>query len=503
MLTVEQYEQIRRKVEIEGISQRQTAKELGHSRKTIAKALKLKIPPGYQLGKPRACPVIEPVYQIIDCWLEENKKIRPKQRMKAKRIWERLRDEYSFKGHYGTVLRYINRASRGQKEVFMPLEFEPGQEAQVDWHEGSIIDNGIERQVQFFAMKMCYSKAPFVCSYESADLESFLDGHVRAFEYFDGVPHRIAYDNLKCAVVRVGRGKERELNRRFKELRAWYLFDTRFCNIAKGNEKGDVENLCKHCEQTYISPPPHVDGIDELRMKLLEDCRKDLNRTGPVNRDNKTVGELLKEEQKYFLSLPSERFEACIRRSTIIDHYSLVRVDNFRYSAPVQWAHHLCVVKVFVDKVQIYCDHQMIAQHTRCYHGNKFVLEPIHYLALLERKPGSLDNAMPFKGWPIGLEFDILRKELEYRYPEDGTIRYIKVLLFFADYPEHQVKHAVQMCVHRRAFSDDAVLNILRNQPLPAQAQLDLSTKPELWLEGNGIHKTASYDRLKVVQEVA
>jgi hypothetical protein len=42
----------------------------------------------------------------------------------------------------------------------MPLQFEPGEEAQVDWHEGHIIDNGVERKVQFFVMKLCFSKAP-------------------------------------------------------------------------------------------------------------------------------------------------------------------------------------------------------------------------------------------------------------------------------------------------------------------------------------------------------
>jgi hypothetical protein len=215
------------------------------------------------------------------------------------------------------------------------------------------------------------------------------------------------------------------------------------------------------------------------------------------------VGELLREEQNYFLALPAERFEACIRRSMIIDHYSLVRVDNFRYSAPVRWAHHLCVVKVFMDKVQIYCDHQLIAHHTRHYHGKRFVLEPTHYLALLQRKPGSLDNAMPFKGWPLGLEFEILRNELEYRYPEDGTLRYIKVLLLFADHTEQQVKEAVGICVRRRAFSEDAVVNVLRNEPLPVQVRLDLTARPQLKLEGDGVRKVAVYDRLRIAQEVA
>ena len=166
MLEVEHYELIRRKHEIDGMTQREIARELGHSRKTVSKALKERIPPGYRLSQPRGRPVIEPVRHIIDAWLEQNKKARRKQRQTAKRIYERLRDEYGFKGHYGTVQRYIKRAAGRQKEVFMPLQFEPGEEAQVDWHEGWVIDNGIERKVQFFCMKLCYSKAPFAYPYE-------------------------------------------------------------------------------------------------------------------------------------------------------------------------------------------------------------------------------------------------------------------------------------------------------------------------------------------------
>jgi len=273
MLTVEHYELIRRKVVIEGKSQRDVAKELHHSRKTIAKALELRIPPGYRLSKPRPSPVIEPVRHIIDAWLEQNKNARPKQRQTGQRIYERLRDEYAFKGHYGTVQRYIRQAANRQKEVFMPLQFEPGEEAQVDWHEGWIFDNGKERKCQFFSMKLCYSKATFVYPYERANLESFLDGHVRAFEYFGGVPRRIAYDNLKCAVIKVGKGKDRRLTKRFKELRAWYLFDTRFCNIAKGNEKGDVGTAASVVNELIFRPSRILTGSGNWPVNCLTIAR--------------------------------------------------------------------------------------------------------------------------------------------------------------------------------------------------------------------------------------
>ena len=502
MLTVDHYELIRRKVIIEGLSQREAAKELGHSRKTVAKALELRIPPGYRIIQPRICPVLEPFKPVLEAWIEQNKTARRKQRQTAKRMYERLCDEYSFSGHYGTVQRYVKQASNRQKEVFMPLQFDPGEEAQVDWHEGWVFENGVERKYQFFVMKLCYSKATFVYPYERATLESFLDGHIRAFEYFGGVPRRIAYDNLKCAVIQVGKGRHRRLNKRFKQLRAWYLFETRFCNVAKGNEKGDVENACKRSENTYLSPAPHVDSITQLAGKLFDDCRNDLQRKGPDIHGGKTIGELLKEEKPYLLALQSEPFAACVRRCCFVDSHALVRADNVRYSVPVEWAYHPCVIEVFVYEVRLWCNHQLVAVHPRCYTPGQFVLDPLHYLKLLHRKPGSLDNARAFKGQPWGDDFDLMRTELEYRHPNIGTFEYIAILMLFTEYPEPQVKAAVTLCVQRRAFSKDAVLNVLRNEPLPQRIRLDLSDRPELVTQGNGVRNTGIYDQLRTREVV-
>ncbi len=151
----------------------------------------------------------------------------------------------------------------------------------------------------------------------------------------------------------MGKGKNRRLNKRFYELWAWYLFETRFCNIAKGNEKGDVENACQRSERTHLSPQPHVDGISQMASKLFDDCQNDLNRKGPDVHGNKTVGELFEEEKPYLLPLHSERFEACCRRSAFVDSHALVRVDTVHYSAPVEWAYHPCVIETFVDQIRM------------------------------------------------------------------------------------------------------------------------------------------------------
>jgi len=501
MLTVDQYELIRRKHFIDGMSRRAIARELGHSRKTIVKALEHPIPPGYRRSKPVNCPVMDRFAGIVDAWLEEDLQRPRKQRHTAQRVYERLHDEHGFTGSASTVRRFIARAGVRRKEVFMPLAYEPGEEAQVDWHDGWIIVNGVIRKAQFFCMRLSYSKAPFVLAYERANMASFLDGHVRAFAYFGGVPRRLAYDNLRSAVIQVGKGSDRRLNKRFIELRSWYLFDTRFCNVAKGNEKGDVENLAKRSQRTYLTPIPEVSGLVDLNAHLLLCCEQDLERTGPRPHQDRTQGQLLEEERRCLLPLPERPFEACQRISTVIDKRSLVTIQTNSYSAPVRWAHHPVLVKAFVDRVELWCENQQVAVHEQCYEKGQFILEPTHYLNLLKIKPGSLDNARAFKGEPWGEDFELLRRELEYRYGGEGTRKFINVLLLFAEHPEDQVRDAVSRCVHRRAFSDEAVIGVLRNQPSEPRRRLDLSGRPELVILSDGIRPAGLYDRLRSVEE--
>lgn len=126
---MEHYELIRGKVLIDGLSRRAVARELGHSRKTVDKALAEAMPPGYRQQQPRKQPVLEPVKAVIDAWLEEDQRRPRKQRHTAQRIYERLCSEHGFTGSVCTVQRYLARRRVGQQEVFMPLAYSPGEEA--------------------------------------------------------------------------------------------------------------------------------------------------------------------------------------------------------------------------------------------------------------------------------------------------------------------------------------------------------------------------------------
>jgi transposase len=505
MLTVADYELVRRKFFLDGMSQRAIAEELGHSRKTVAKAIAHAVPPGYRLAEPRLRPAIEPYRAIIDAWREEDRARPRKQRHTAQRIYERLRDEHGYAGSASSVRRYVATGKTGQGEVFLPLCFAPGEEAQVDWGEATVIENGVERKVQLFCMKFCHSHAVFVRAYERANLESFLDGHVRAFAHFGGVPKRIAYDNLKSAVVFVGRGRERKLNRRFMELRSWYLFDSRFCNVAKGNEKGHVENLVKRSQRTFLTPLPEIQDLDALNAKLLRDCGAELDRTDREGHSHRALWEAEKPcllPPTRFAGAPAETFPACREQSSIVDKQSLVQFDEHLYSVPVRWAHHQCVLKGFVERVEIFCGHERVAVHQRSYAPERYVLEPRHYLPLLERKPGCLDQARPFRGDPWGEDFALLRRELEYRLGGEGTRQFIRVLLLLTKHPEEEVRQAVGLCVQRRAFDVEAVIAAMRNEPPPPPVRrLDLAHRPELAGVGDGIRPAGQYDQLACAAE--
>jgi len=442
----------------------------------------------------------------IEQWMETDKTAPPKQRHTAQRMFERLREEHGFTGTDGTVRRFVARLKAKQpKAAFMPLLFEAGEEAQVDWGEAKVIENGTQRTVQLFCMRLSHSKASFVYPYERATMEAFLDGHVRAFAFFGGVPRRLAYDNLKSAVTHVGRGQERQLNERFVQLRSFYLFDTRFCNVASGNEKGDVENLVKRSQRTYLTPVPEVTSIaGDLAQKLEADCRRDLLKTD--DRQSQSRGKLLEKERSAFVPLPSAPLRACREEPTQVSKQLLVRFDGNDYSVPTQHAHQPCVIRGFVDRVEIEVNHEPAAVHPRSYGQGEFVLDPLHYLKLLERKPGSLDNARPFKGprstgsgqaeW--GEELDSMRKELQYRHPGGaGTKQFIDILLLMLVHSMEAVKRAVAMCVSRRAYSMAAVVNVLRNEPRRPALRLDLSGRGELSGVGDGIRSLSIYDQLR------
>ena len=192
-----------------------------------------------------------------------------------------------------------------------------------------------------------------------------------------------------------------------------------------------------------------------------------------------------------------EPFPACKEASSSVDKQSLVHIDHHSYSVPIKWAHQPCTVRAFVDRVEVSCEQHLVACHQRSYSDDPFVLDPMHYIPVLQRKPGCLDHARPFKGAPWGADFQLLRDELEYRYGSDGTKQFIAILLLFKDHGESDVRQAVKDCVRRRVFNEQAIRIALQNRPtVPPPKRLELFTRPELDNVGDGVRPASTYDQL-------
>ena len=300
----------------------------------------------------------------------------------------------------------------------MPLIHRPG-EAQVDFGYAHVILNGVEVKLALFVMTLMYSDAVFCCVYPRECSETFLEGHRRAFEFFGGVPRRIAYDNTKTAVAKIIGKRKRELTRDFLRLQSHYLFDEHFCLVRRPNEKGQVEGLVGFTRRNFLVPVPRTASLEDLNDELEQRCRTDLERRLRDQAATKAV--LLEEERPMLRNLPQQRFEARRVAHGQADSLSLVRFDRNSYSVPTAYAHQDVTIVGGVDQVKIVCRDQMVATHPRCWSREHTEFNPVHYLALLERKPGALDFARPLEGWQLPRCFDILRRRLEADLDHHGT----------------------------------------------------------------------------------
>ena len=257
MYRVDVYLRVRRAVMVEGMSMREAARVFGLHRDTVRKMLAYSVPPGYRRQSPPRKPKLEPYTGVIDRILEDDLRRPRKQRHTAKRIFERLRDEYGFDGGYTTVKDYARENRRQTKEMFVPLSHAPGH-AQCDFGEALVVIGGVERKAHCFVIDLPHSDGCFVKAYPAETTEAFLDGHVSAFAYLGGVPRSILYDNTKLAVAKILGDGRRQRTRAFTELQSHYLFEDRFGRpLAKAMTKARWRAWWATCGATswYPSPP--------------------------------------------------------------------------------------------------------------------------------------------------------------------------------------------------------------------------------------------------------
>src|SRR5664280_865906 len=477
MFKVELYGRVRRAVLVEGRSQRAVAREFGIARKTIQKMLRYSVPPGYQRQQAVKRPKLGPWLGVIDAILEEDKTRPAKQRHTAKRIFERLEAEHGFCGGYTIVKDYVHTAELRSREMFVPLTHAPG-EAQADFGEALVVVAGVEQKAHFLAMDLPHSDDGFVVAFPAETTEAFLEGHVRAFAYFDGVPRRILYDNTKIAVAKILGGEERQKTRAFSELQSHYLFADKFGRPAKGNDKGKVEGLVGYARRNFMVPIPRVSSWDELNTRLEAESQK--RRLRRLRGHTESIGERFERDHAAMLPLPAAPYEACEKIAGRVSSLSLVRYRSNDYSVPTQYGHRQVWVKGYVHQVVIACGSEVIARHERSYERETVVFDPMHYLALLEQKTRALDQAAPLAGWQLPECFRQLRRLLEARLKKHGSREYVQVLRLMETFALAEVTYAIEDALLLGTISFDAVRHLLLCRIERRPPRLDMDNYPHL-----------------------
>jgi len=478
MVKVDEKERIRRAYFLQRKSIRQIARELHHGRRTVRKAIYDPAPPRYTRAVPAAKPVLGPFTAIIDRWLADDLSSPKKQRHTARRIYHRLVEEHGFEGGESTVRRYVRQHRPKKREVYLPLEYDPGSDAQCDFGSAYVVMGDKLQQIQLFCLRLCYSTKPLVMAFPHQKQEAFFEGHEAAFDFLGGVPGNIWYDQMSPAVKHLvkGKGKGVQEQEAFVAFRSHYLFQSCFCNKGEAHEKGLIENLVGYGRRNFLVPVPKVSSFQELNELLLEQCLKEDRRR--LRGRSKTIGELWQEEKAKLLPLPQHAYPCCKVCTVTPNSLSLVQFQTNRYSVPVTLAEEKLTLKAFVDRVEISAGEKIVAIHHRSYGRHEDILDPLHYLPLLKERIRAFPYARPIRRWHWPEVFDHYLAALRERHQNGAATReFIRALELCSSYPEDEVAQAMDQALAWRATSFDVLNHILKRSRHPELIPLPLSAE--------------------------
>lgn len=369
-IEVDIYEKIRNLYEHEGKSQRAIAQILGISRNTVKKYCQgAQVPLERQGVSGRQCYVVtdEILKFIKNCLADDEAENIKKQKHTAKRIYDRLVDELNFDGGESTIREIVAKLKAKQAKVFVPLSYDPGEAIQIDWGEATVYFNGKKTKVYLFYMRECYSADIFCKAFYRPNEESFLEGQICGFDYFEGAPKRVIFDNAKVA-VKEGFGIHAKVQDRYKALSAHCTFLCEFCNIAAGHEKGLVKGLVGWVRRNILVSIPRVQSIDELNAEILRRCHKYGDHK--ISGREHTVGEMSQTTRIRMIKLPRYRFDSSKRVTRRVGEFSTVRFD-YHYSVPIKYVDKEFSIKGYGNEVVMMYRNTEIARYPRCYERNQ------------------------------------------------------------------------------------------------------------------------------------
>jgi transposase len=486
----------------EGLSIREIARRTKLSRNTIRRYLRNgELEPHYpERSNPSK---LDEFLPVLEAWLSREAGQGRKQRRNLRRLFADL-VTLGYAGSYDRVAAYARGWRRREQEAartagrgtFVPLVFAPGEAFQFDWSEDWAVIGGERRKVNVAQFKLCHSRAFILRAYPLQTHEMLFDAHNHALAVFGGVPRRGIYDNMKTAVDRVGRGKERVVNSRFRALVSHFLFEAEFCNPAAGWEKGQIEKNVQDARHRLWHQAPAFASLAELNAWLAVRCRSLWEEVRHPEQTTRTVAAVWAEEQPQLMAMPPA-FDGFVEHTKRVSPTCLLSFERNRYSVPASFANRPVSLRVYAERLVVVAEAQVIAEHPRWFVRNhesagRTLYDWRHYLAVLQRKPGALRNGAPFATLPDG--FRRLQAVLLKR--PGGDREMVEILALVLHHEEQAVLCAVELALEAQAPSKQHIVNVLGRlleppapQPIDAPQGLLLSIEPQA--------NVTRYDRLR------
>ena len=431
-----------------------------------------------------------------------NAQLPKNQRRTAQRLFEGL-VEIGYQGAYDSIQRFVkqwkldHRQTPSTRQAFVPLVFQPGEVCQFDWSQETAEINGVVQTIKVAQFRLAYSRKMFVIAYPRETQEMVMDAHNQAFAFYGGVPKQMVYDNLTTVVDAVFIGKERKFNRRFMALANHYLFEPVACTPAAGWEKGQIENQVGNIREWLFTPRAVFENFQELNAWLAKRCEALAHRKHPTL-PTQTIADCFVKEQP-LLRVVNQPFAGYIEHLSKVSKLCLVRWDRNRYSVPAEWVGQVVSIRVTADHIRIVADHQILAEHPRCFLYDQLICDPWHYLSVLEKKPGALRHGAPFQNWDLPASIQHVRKKLQQQ--SQGDRAFVDCLLLAREQGIEALETACELALETGVVNGSVIQNEIRRLTEPARIQqlqanqhLKLSTEPQA--------NTQRYDHLLGVLNV-
>jgi transposase len=406
--------------------------------------------------------IIDPYKPQLEAWLRADSHRPKRDRRTAKALFHQLQAQ-GYPGGYGRVVLYVRQwrqetAARSGRQAFVPMKFALGEAFQFDWSCEYATIGGLRRRLEVAHTKLAASRAFLMVAYPTQSHEMLFDAHAKALTAFGGVPRRGIYDNMKTAVDKVGKGKERTVNARFQAMCSHYLFEPDFCNRAAGWEKGIVEkNVLDRRRQLWQAISRQSwSSLSALNDWLSRECQAAWRAMRHPAWPELTVAEVLESEQAHLMPMP-RLFDGYLERPVRVSSTALVYYQRNRYSVPVEYAHQIASLRAYPESLVVVVDNQEVTRHQRCFDRDQTIYNWQHYIPVVERKPGVLRNGAPFAELPAPLQ--ALQRYLLKQTGGDRVMA--KVLSAVPVYGLEAVLVAVECALESGRPSGEHVLNVL------------------------------------------